>query len=74
MNAQQTGSDVLFVLLGAIMVFSMHGGFAFLEHDGTLAGDRRSRCAHPSHGTADFGTRPARVQTPGGRGARDPKV
>ena len=31
MNAQQTGSDVLFVLLGAIMVFAMHGGFAFLE-------------------------------------------
>jgi Amt family ammonium transporter len=25
------GSDVLFVLLGAIMVFAMHGGFAFLE-------------------------------------------
>jgi ammonium transporter, Amt family len=25
------GTDVLFVLLGAIMVFAMHGGFAFLE-------------------------------------------
>ena len=23
--------DVLFMLLGAIMVFAMHGGFAFLE-------------------------------------------
>ncbi len=27
----KTGADVLFVLLGAIMVFAMHGGFAFLE-------------------------------------------
>lgn len=27
----QTAADVLFVLLGAIMVLAMHGGFAFLE-------------------------------------------
>jgi Amt family ammonium transporter len=27
----QTGADVLFVLMGAILVFAMHGGFAFLE-------------------------------------------
>jgi Amt family ammonium transporter len=26
-----TGADVLFLLLGAILVFAMHGGFAFLE-------------------------------------------
>jgi Amt family ammonium transporter len=26
-----TASDVLFVLLGAIMILAMHGGFAFLE-------------------------------------------
>lgn len=26
-----TGADVFFVLLGAILVFAMHGGFAFLE-------------------------------------------
>lgn len=26
-----TGTDVLFILLGAIMVFAMHAGFAFLE-------------------------------------------
>jgi Amt family ammonium transporter len=26
-----TGADVLFVLMGAILVFAMHGGFAFLE-------------------------------------------
>ena len=25
------GTDVFFVLLGAILVFAMHGGFAFLE-------------------------------------------
>ena len=35
MEAQLTGlisaGDVLFVLLGAIMVLAMHGGFAFLE-------------------------------------------
>lgn len=31
MEALQTGSDVLFVLLGAIMVLAMHAGFAFLE-------------------------------------------
>ena len=31
MEALQSGSDVLFILLGAIMVFLMHAGFAFLE-------------------------------------------
>ena len=31
MDALQSGSDVLFVLLGAIMVLAMHAGFAFLE-------------------------------------------
>ena len=25
------GGDVLFMMLGAVMVFAMHGGFAFLE-------------------------------------------
>ncbi|HRE16009.1 MAG TPA: ammonium transporter [Rhodocyclaceae bacterium] len=31
MEAQQFGGDVLFILLGAIMVLAMHAGFAFLE-------------------------------------------
>ncbi len=31
MDAIQTGADVFFVLIGAILVFAMHGGFAFLE-------------------------------------------
>jgi len=31
MEAEISGADVLFVLLGAIMVFAMHAGFAFLE-------------------------------------------
>lgn len=31
MNATAVGLDVFFVLLGAILVFAMHGGFAFLE-------------------------------------------
>ncbi|OOZ39660.1 ammonium transporter [Solemya pervernicosa gill symbiont] len=31
MSGLQAGSDVLFVLLGAIMVLAMHAGFAFLE-------------------------------------------
>ncbi len=31
MDALQSGADVLFVLLGAIMVLAMHSGFAFLE-------------------------------------------
>jgi Amt family ammonium transporter len=31
MEALQNASDVLFVLLGAIMVLAMHAGFAFLE-------------------------------------------
>ena len=31
MESLQSGSDTLFVLLGAIMVLAMHGGFAFLE-------------------------------------------
>ena len=31
MENQPAGADVFFVLLGAILVFAMHGGFAFLE-------------------------------------------
>ena len=31
MEALQSGSDTLFVLLGAILVLFMHAGFAFLE-------------------------------------------
>jgi ammonium transporter, Amt family len=31
MEAFKTGTDVLFVLLGAVMVLAMHAGFAFLE-------------------------------------------
>ncbi|MGI9481174.1 MAG: ammonium transporter [Hyphomicrobiales bacterium] len=31
MSENLTGGDVFFVLLGAILVFAMHGGFAFLE-------------------------------------------
>ena len=31
MTTTMTGNDVLFVLLGAIMVLAMHAGFAFLE-------------------------------------------
>lgn len=31
MEALQSGSDVVFLLLGAIMVLAMHAGFAFLE-------------------------------------------
>ena len=27
----QNGADVLFLLVGAVLVFAMHGGFAFLE-------------------------------------------
>ncbi|MBZ0097130.1 MAG: ammonium transporter, partial [Sulfuricella sp.] len=31
MENLKTGNDVLFILLGAIMVLAMHAGFAFLE-------------------------------------------
>jgi Amt family ammonium transporter len=31
MDAVKSGADVFFVLMGAILVLSMHGGFAFLE-------------------------------------------
>ena len=31
MKASSAGGDVFFVLMGAILVFAMHGGFAFLE-------------------------------------------
>lgn len=31
MEQQMIGADVFFVLVGAILVFAMHGGFAFLE-------------------------------------------
>jgi Amt family ammonium transporter len=37
MQTSVTGSDVFFVLVGAILVFAMHGGFAFLE-TGTVRG------------------------------------
>ena len=37
MEKYQAGSDVLFILLGAIMVLAMHAGFAFLEV-GTVRG------------------------------------
>ncbi len=30
MEAMKIGVDVLFVLLGAVMVLAMHAGFAFL--------------------------------------------
>ena len=30
-SALQNSADVLFLMLGAVMVFAMHGGFAFLE-------------------------------------------
>jgi Amt family ammonium transporter len=31
MQASAVGADVFFILMGAILVFAMHGGFAFLE-------------------------------------------
>ncbi len=31
MEALQSGTDVLFILIGAVMVLAMHAGFAFLE-------------------------------------------
>ena len=31
MDPQNVGFDVFFLLVGAILVFAMHGGFAFLE-------------------------------------------
>ena len=31
MESFKSGSDALFILLGAIMVLAMHAGFAFLE-------------------------------------------
>jgi Amt family ammonium transporter len=31
MGEQSVGGDLFFVLMGAILVFAMHGGFAFLE-------------------------------------------
>jgi len=31
MESPKTGSDVLFILMGAVMVLAMHSGFAFLE-------------------------------------------
>ena len=37
MDSPNVGFDVFFVLVGAILVFSMHGGFAFLEA-GTVRG------------------------------------
>ena len=31
LDTLKTGSDTLFILLGAVMVLAMHAGFAFLE-------------------------------------------
>ena len=37
MDQSAVGLDVFFLLVGAVLVFSMHGGFAFLEV-GTVRG------------------------------------
>ena len=31
MDTTRTGGDVLFLLMGAVLVLAMHSGFAFLE-------------------------------------------
>ena len=31
LSSLASSGDVLFMMLGAVMVFAMHGGFAFLE-------------------------------------------
>lgn len=41
--ALERSGDVLFMMLGAVMVFAMHGGFAFLEV-GTVR--RKTRSTH----------------------------
>ena len=43
MESSNSASDVLFILLGAVMVLAMHGGFAFLEV-GTVRKKKSSEC------------------------------
>ena len=43
MDALKQGADALFILLGAVMVFAMHAGFAFLEL-GTVRQKKPSQC------------------------------
>ena len=31
MNAMKYSADALFLMIGAVMIFAMHAGFAFLE-------------------------------------------
>ena len=43
MTGLKSSADVLFLLLGAVMVFAMHAGFAFLEV-GTVRKKKPSQC------------------------------
>jgi len=49
MEALVSANDVLFVLLGAIMVLAMHAGFAFLEV-GTVRQKKPGQCPGQNHG------------------------
>jgi len=49
MEALVSSNDVLFVLLGAIMVLAMHAGFAFLEV-GTVRKKKSSECLSENYG------------------------
>ena len=44
METLKTSTDTLFILLGAVMVLAMHGGFAFLEL-GTVRQQEPGQCA-----------------------------
>ncbi|MCK7581589.1 MAG: hypothetical protein MZV65_42135 [Chromatiales bacterium] len=44
----QAGTDVLFILIGAVMVLAMHAGFAFLEV-GTVRAQESGQCPGEDH-------------------------
>ena len=49
METLKSGSDALFILLGAIMVLAMHAGFAFLEL-GTVRKKKSGECPGENFG------------------------
>ena len=60
MEALKSGTDTLFILLGAVLVLAMHAGFAFLEL-GTVR--RKNQVNALVKILADFARRPSRTSS-----------
>ena len=61
LSSLASSGDVLFMMLGAVMVFTMHGGFAFLE----VGSVRKNRFFRENH--ANSRTYPRKSSSPQAR-------